>query len=93
MSPAEQICIHCYVSGRVQGVWYRSSAQARAKELRLTGWAKNLPDGRVEIIACGESGNIKSFVKWLWDGSKLARVTDVDGEQVDWEQHTEFEVL
>jgi acylphosphatase len=93
VNPAEKICIHCYVTGRVQGVWYRSSAQTKAKELEITGWTKNLPDGRVEIMACGDPENIKSFVKWLWDGSKLAKVTDVDGEQVDLEEYPKFEVL
>ena len=93
MSEAEKICIHCYVTGRVQGVWYRSSAQKEAQKLGITGWAKNLPDDRVEIMACGEADLVKKFVKWLWNGPILANVTDVDGEQVAWEDHTSFEVL
>jgi len=74
-------------------VWYRSSAQTKAQELNLTGWAKNLPDDRVEIMACGEADHVKKFVKWLWQGPMLASVTDVDGEQVTWEDYLKFEIL
>jgi acylphosphatase len=93
VSESEKICIHCYVTGRVQGVWYRSSAQKEAQKLGLTGWAKNLDDGRVEMIICGKAEHVKKFVKWLWQGPTLASVTDVDGEQVAWEEHKSFEVL
>ncbi|MGD9152737.1 MAG: acylphosphatase [Gammaproteobacteria bacterium] len=88
-----KICIHCYVTGRVQGVWYRSSAQKEAQKLGVTGWAKNLSDGRVEIMVCGESESVKKFVKWLWKGPMLANVTDIDSEQVSWEDYAEFETL
>lgn len=93
MLESRKICIHCYVTGRVQGVWYRSSAQKEAEKLGVVGWVKNLIDDRVEIMACGESGNVNKFVKWLWQGSKLASVIDVDGKQVAWEDHESFKVL
>lgn len=67
----------CTVSGRVQGVYYRASAQARARELHVTGYARNLPDGRVEVLACGPSERVEEFVKWLWIGPVSASVTDV----------------
>lgn len=89
----KKICIRCYVSGRVQGVWYRSSAQQEAQKLGVTGWAKNLSDGRVEVMACGELKSVKKFVTWLWKGPMLASVTDVDGEQVAWEDYAEFVTL
>jgi acylphosphatase len=68
----------CWVSGRVQGVYYRGSAAQRAHELGITGYARNLPDGRVEVLACGEEEAVQAFVKWLWVGSSTSRVTAVE---------------
>lgn len=70
-------CLHCHVAGRVQGVSYRAATQAMARSLRLTGHAGNLPDGRVEVIACGEEADLQTLEKWLWTGPALARVSDV----------------
>ena len=77
------IARRCIVSGRVQGVFYRKSAQARARALGVRGHARNLPDGRVEVLAIGESGPVATFVEWLWEGSSASRVTAVEVEQVD----------
>ena len=68
----------CWVSGRVQGVYYRGSAAQRARELGVTGYARNLPDGRVEVLACGEDAAVRAFVEWLWVGSTASRVTGVE---------------
>ncbi|MGH8221225.1 MAG: acylphosphatase [Steroidobacteraceae bacterium] len=68
----------CWVSGRVQGVYYRGSAAQRARELGVTGYAKNLPDGRVEVLVCGEDEAVRVFVDWLWVGSTGSRVTAVE---------------
>jgi acylphosphatase len=68
----------CWVSGRVQGVYYRGSAAARARELGIRGYARNLPDGRVEVLACGEQEAVLAFVEWLWIGSSASRVTAVE---------------
>ncbi|HEY2591828.1 MAG TPA: acylphosphatase [Steroidobacteraceae bacterium] len=68
----------CWVSGRVQGVYYRGSAAQRARELGVTGYARNLPDGRVEVLACGEDAAVQAFVEWLWVGSTASRVTEVE---------------
>jgi len=68
----------CWVSGRVQGVYYRGSAAQRARELGVTGYARNLPDGRVEVLACGDEEAVQAFVKWLWVGSSTSRVTAVE---------------
>ncbi|MBS0393258.1 MAG: acylphosphatase [Proteobacteria bacterium] len=68
----------CWVSGRVQGVFYRGSAQARARELGITGYARNLEDGRVEVLACGERTRVEQFVAWLWVGPTAAHVTAVE---------------
>jgi len=68
----------CWVSGRVQGVYYRGSAAERARELGIRGYARNLPDGRVEVLACGEEPAVQAFVEWLWIGSSASRVTAVE---------------
>jgi acylphosphatase len=72
---------HCWVSGRVQGVFYRASAAQRAKELGLTGYARNLPDGRVEVLAVGSVEALKQFTDWLAIGPTAARVSEVHIEE------------
>jgi acylphosphatase len=65
------------VSGRVQRVRFRAATRRRALELRLGGWARNLDDGRVEVLACGEAGAVSMLAQWLRHGPRLARVDDV----------------
>ena len=76
------ICKKCFVSGRVQGVFYRGSAAQRAQELGVRGYARNLSDGRVEVLACGEDGAVQTFVNWLWTGSSASKVTAVEVSDV-----------
>jgi acylphosphatase len=66
------------VSGRVQGVYYRASARSQARELGITGYAENLADGRVEVLACGEPDAVAAFIEWLKLGPPAAQVTAVD---------------
>lgn len=66
------------VSGRVQGVAYRAWAREQAKRLQLTGWAANLADGRVEVVACGEPEAIALLRAKLREGPPAARVTAVE---------------
>ncbi len=68
----------CLVGGRVQGVYYRATAARRAQGLGVSGHARNLPDGRVEVLACGDQEAVLAFVKWLWIGSSASRVTSVE---------------
>lgn len=77
------IARRCYVSGRVQGVFYRASARQRAELLGVTGHARNLADGRVEVLACGEVAAVAAFCEWLWEGPPAAHVTDVLIEELD----------
>ena len=70
------------VAGKVQGVWFRASAREQAVRLGLRGYAKNLEDGRVEVLAIGEDAAIAALEKWLWQGPRLARVQDVAREDV-----------
>ncbi|HTX24398.1 MAG TPA: acylphosphatase [Steroidobacteraceae bacterium] len=68
----------CWVSGRVQGVYYRGTALTRARELGVHGYAKNLGDGRVEVLVFGEEQAVQAFIEWLWIGSSASRVTSVE---------------
>ena len=71
-----------HVGGKVQGVWYRASAREQAVRLGLRGYAKNLDDGRVEVLAIGGHDAIAALEKWLWEGPRLARVTEVVREDL-----------
>lgn len=72
----------CLVSGRVQGVFFRASTRNQARELGVTGYANNLPDGRVEVHAEGEAKAVAALCEWLWVGPPAAQVTAVDCEDV-----------
>ena len=69
---------HIFVSGRVQGVFFRAGAQKKARELGVTGWAHNLADGRVELLAEGETEKLEQFVAWCKEGTPLAKVDHCD---------------
>lgn len=71
------------VSGRVQGVFYRASTAERAAELGLNGWARNLADGRVEVVVAGPPEAIETMAGWLWQGPPEASVTAVTLEQCE----------
>jgi acylphosphatase len=77
------IAKRCLVAGRVQGVYYRASTQQQAMKLGVAGYAKNLPDGRVEVLAVGEPEEVDALVKWLWTGSPASQVIAVEVEPVD----------
>ena len=70
------------VSGRVQGVFYRASTREQALHLGLAGYAKNLPDGRVEILANGSVDALDALERWLWEGPPAARVEAVGRENL-----------
>lgn len=70
----------CHVSGRVQGVFYRASTRQRALELGLTGYARNLSDGRVEVLAVGDAAAVQTLLDWLSIGPPAARVAHVEVE-------------
>jgi acylphosphatase len=71
------------VSGKVQGVWFRASARDEALRLGLRGCARNLDDGRVEVIAVGEDAAIHELAVWLRHGPPLARVDMVERHASD----------
>jgi acylphosphatase len=69
--------IHIYVSGLVQGVFFRANAARKARTLGVSGWVRNLPDGRVELVVEGEKEQIDRLVEWCWMGPPAANVHDV----------------
>ena len=86
--------VHLYISGRVQGVFYRASTDAMARQLHLTGWVRNLADGRVEVVAEGPREALDRLVAWCRQGPRDARVEGVEmvwgeatGEFGGFEQH------
>ncbi len=76
------ICRRCLVSGRVQGVFYRATTREQARRLGLTGHAINLPDGRVEVLACGPAEAVDALCAWLWQGPPAARVESITCEEI-----------
>jgi acylphosphatase len=70
------------ISGRVQGVFFRAEARARARSLGLAGWVRNLPDGNVEAVFEGLEEQVRSMLRWCEEGPSGARVDAVD---VTWE--------
>ncbi|MBA2651201.1 MAG: acylphosphatase [Tatlockia sp.] len=89
---AKRLGMHCYISGKVQGVWFRASAKEEADKLALRGWARNLPDGRVEVFACGDEKQLELFYSWLQHGPRLSQVTEVRRQESDWREFSDFSI-
>jgi acylphosphatase len=77
----------CLVRGRVQGVYYRASARERARAGGVRGYARNLPDGRVEVLAYGEEPAVQAFIDWLWIGPSAAKVAEVHVQELQLAAH------
>lgn len=90
---SEKICIHCYISGRVQGVWFRASTKTKAEALGLSGWVRNLEDGRVEVMASGEKTALLQLASWLQRGPELAQVEKMDYIELPWQEFEGFKTL
>jgi acylphosphatase len=80
------IARRCLVSGRVQGVFYRAATRQKAAELGCSGYAHNLPDGRVEVLVVAEAGVVQTLVDWLWHGPPAAQVRNVEVQEVPLEE-------
>ncbi|MGZ4979324.1 MAG: acylphosphatase [Methylobacter sp.] len=81
------------VSGRVQGVYFRLFTQNKAKHFSIKGSVRNLPDGRVEIIAEAENMAIEKFIKWCNKGPITARVDHVEVTELQHDEAlTTFEI-
>jgi acylphosphatase len=88
-----QQCRRFLVSGRVQGVWFRASTQRAAKQMGLVGWVRNLSDGRVEAVACGEAQTLADFEAWLGQGPEHAHVEAVESEEHPSQDFDSFAVV
>ncbi len=76
---------HVFISGRVQGVFFRATTKRKARKRGVKGWVKNLADGRVEAIFEGEEDKVKEMIQFCHEGPRSARVEKVE---VDWEDNT-----
>jgi len=85
MSDDDRVRAHVFVSGRVQGVYYRANTRDTARDRGVDGWVRNLDDGRVEAVFEGDRETVESMVAWCHEGSPRARVDDVE---VEYEQPT-----
>ncbi len=85
--------VHVWISGRVQGVFFRNSTQDAAVQRGVGGWVKNLPDGRVEAVFEGDDDRVEDMLNWCRSGSSFARVADLEVQEEEYlEDLIEFEV-
>ena len=89
---SDAAAVHLFVQGRVQGVFYRASAQKKAEALGLTGWVKNCDDGSVEILAEGDKEKLKELIEWCRRGPTLASVSNIDLSWLEPEGLSAFDI-
>ena len=89
---AERVRAHVFVTGRVQGVYYRANTRETARERGVEGWVENLADGRVEAVFEGPREDVEAMVEWCHEGSPSARVEDVEVGYGDPEGLEGFEI-
>ena len=82
----EKIRAHIFVSGKVQGVFYRENTRKKAEKLKVSGWVKNLKDSRVEAVFEGERPSVEKMVNWARKGPIWAKIEALD---VVWEDCTD----
>lgn len=83
---------HVFISGKVQGVYYRANTRDTAREKEIDGWVRNLDDGRVEAVFEGGREAVDEMIEWCHEGSPQARVNNVDVEWEEPEGITGFEI-
>jgi acylphosphatase len=84
------VCVRCVVAGRVQGVFFRSATREQALRLGVGGYARNLPDGHVEVLACGSYQAVSQIREWLREGPPMAEVTGIACEPVEYRSTRDF---
>ncbi len=87
-----KVCFQVHVSGTVQGVFFRASAQQQAIELGISGYARNLADGDVELMVCGEPENVEKMIEWLKQGPPNAKVEQIQTKQVHLQEFNHFSI-
>jgi acylphosphatase len=94
MNNREKSTIHLFISGRVQGVFFRQFVKDRAQKLGLFGWVRNLADGRVEAIIEGDKEKLQEILIYIKKGPLLAKVEKIE---IDWQEYQrkfkEFSIL
>ena len=78
MTAGDRARVHVFVTGRVQGVWFRESCREQALAAGVSGWTRNLSDGRVEVVLEGPPAAVQRVVAWCHDGPPRARVERVE---------------
>jgi len=89
---ADRTRAHVYVTGRVQGVFYRATTRDEARERGADGWVRNLEDGRVEAVFEGPVETVEAMVEWCHEGSDRAHVETVEAEYGEPEGLDGFEI-
>lgn len=89
---AERTRAHVFVSGTVQGVYYRANTRDTAREASVDGWVKNLDDGRVEAVFEGPADAVEEMIEWCHTGSPAADVENVEAEYEDPQEEDGFEI-
>ena len=84
MSDCKKTCLRVIIKGRVQGVWFRESTRRVAEPMDITGYAHNLPNGDVEVLACGDEAALDDLARWLEEGPRMAQVDKVTATAADW---------
>jgi acylphosphatase len=87
-----EVAKHVRVMGRVQGVFYRAWAQSQARELGVSGWIRNCPDGTVEAHLGGEQESVARMIERMRRGPANAHVDDIDVEEAAREELGRFQV-
>ncbi len=86
--------VRLLIQGRVQGVWFRETTRRTATSLGVKGWVRNLPDGRVEVVAEGPEDQVNKLVKWCHKGPPAAKVTSVEVQEEPWiGEFDSFEII
>lgn len=83
MTASGRSCQRFFIAGKVQGVWFRASTAQEATRLGLVGWARNLADGRVEVLAAGATDAVDQLARWLRVGPPAATVHTVEPAPAD----------
>ena len=89
---ADEVAVHVFVTGRVQGVWYRQSCAHEASARGVRGWARNLADGRVELWLEGARGDVEEVLAWCRCGPSRAEVSGLSIEDVAVSGRRGFEI-
>lgn len=86
-------CFRILVFGKVQGVYFRASAKEIADSFDLVGYARNVPDGSVEIVAQGEKWKLDNFIHWMDNSNLLAKIEKITVKEIKPSDFTEFQVV